>query len=107
MKKGDIWLVEIPPTQGHEQSGYRPFIALTDTIVNICVAIPITSTKTASRLPFTFTIKPSLINGLDKESVALAFNIRAIDKKRFRKPLGVIEDASEINGILKSMLAIN
>ncbi len=26
MKKGEVWLVEIPKSNGHEQSGLRPVI---------------------------------------------------------------------------------
>lgn len=33
MKKGEIWLVELPSTNGHEQAGTRPVIILTETEV--------------------------------------------------------------------------
>jgi mRNA-degrading endonuclease toxin of MazEF toxin-antitoxin module len=39
MTKGDIWLVEIPPTNGHEQSGLRPVLALSPVEVNVLVTI--------------------------------------------------------------------
>ncbi|MCP4405435.1 MAG: type II toxin-antitoxin system PemK/MazF family toxin, partial [bacterium] len=28
MNKGEIWLVEIPPTNGYEQKGTRPVLVL-------------------------------------------------------------------------------
>ena len=42
MKKGEIWLVEFPSTNGHEQTGTRPVIVLADVKI-ISVIIPITS----------------------------------------------------------------
>ena len=43
MKKGEIWLVELPSTNGHEQVGNRPVIILSDTESNISIVIPFTS----------------------------------------------------------------
>ena len=47
MKKGEIWLVELPSTDGHEQFGKRPVIILADTKTNISIIIPFTSNELA------------------------------------------------------------
>ena len=105
MKKGEIWLVELPSTNGHEQIGTRPVIVLAET-ANIAVIIPFTSNIQALRFPHTIEIKPSKKNGLSSISIAMIFQIRAIDKKRLKKQLGTSEDSilKEIDMILKKML---
>ena len=43
MKKGEIWLVEFPSANGHEQTGKRPVIIIAETEMNISIVIPFTS----------------------------------------------------------------
>ena len=50
MKKGKIWIVEIPSSNGHEQAGNRPVIILHETETNICIIIPLTSNLNALKL---------------------------------------------------------
>ncbi|MBI2550040.1 type II toxin-antitoxin system PemK/MazF family toxin [Candidatus Woesearchaeota archaeon] len=92
MKKGEVWLVELPTTNGHEQTGTRPVIVLADTEANVAIAVPLTSNLQALRFLSTIEIKPSKKNGLSAVSVALTFQLRAIDKKRIRRKIGEIED---------------
>ena len=106
MKKGDVWLVEIPSSNGHEQIGLRPCIVIADTMANVCVIIPITSNSAAARFSHTIRIKPSIDNGLIKESVALLFQMRAIDKKRLKRKIGFIEETDKIDRLLKVLLKL-
>ncbi len=73
MNKGEIWLVDLPPANGHEQSGTRPVILITETKANIAIIIPFTSNLQALRFPHTIEVKPSGKNGLSDISVALLF----------------------------------
>jgi mRNA-degrading endonuclease toxin of MazEF toxin-antitoxin module len=41
MKKGESWLVEIPPTNGHEQRGIRPVPVLSPIEANVVIIIPL------------------------------------------------------------------
>jgi mRNA-degrading endonuclease toxin of MazEF toxin-antitoxin module len=47
MKRGDIWLVGLDPTQGHEQTGRRPVLVVSpeafNRIAKVPVVVPITS----------------------------------------------------------------
>ena len=106
MNKGEIWLVEMPETDGHEQSGPRPVMILADTISNIAVVIPFTSNVQSLRFPHTLEVEPSKENGLFGKSIALVFQIRAIDKKRMKKKIGRIESglAKKIDNMLKNLL---
>ena len=91
MKKGEIWIVAIPPTDGHEQHGTRPFIVLSDTRSMVVVGIPCTTNTRALRFPYTVSITPSRKNALEHDSIALVLQIRAIDKKRLEKKIGILE----------------
>ena len=108
MKKGEIWLVELPSTNSHEQIGTRPSIVLSETEANIAIVIPLTSNVQALRFPHTIEIKPSDKNGLSVVSVALTFQIRAIDKKRFKKKIGELEDKTmnKVNTSLRKILVL-
>lgn len=108
MKKGEIWLIEIPSSNGHEQAGTRPAIVLSHVEANIVIIIPLTSNLQALRFPHTIEIKPSNKNGLKEISVALVFQIRAIDNKRIKNKIGEIEKPllNELNIIIKKILGL-
>ncbi|HLD05253.1 MAG TPA: type II toxin-antitoxin system PemK/MazF family toxin [Candidatus Nanoarchaeia archaeon] len=108
MKKGEVWLVELPSTNGHEQSGTRPVLILTDTQTTTAVIIPFTSTPLAIRFPHTLEVPSTTKNGLSIASVLLIFQIRAIDKKRLKKKVGELEAETleEVDKMLKTMLLL-
>ncbi|MGA8272777.1 MAG: type II toxin-antitoxin system PemK/MazF family toxin [Candidatus Sulfotelmatobacter sp.] len=47
MKRGEIWLVSLDPTSGHEQKGHRPVLIVSpeafNRITKVPVVLPITS----------------------------------------------------------------
>lgn len=106
MKKGEIWYVDIPSNVGHEQSGLRPVIILSEAEANIAIIIPFTSNLQALKFPHTIEINSSHKNGLKISSVALLFQLRAIDKKRLKSKIGILETEhlKEINVMIKTML---
>ena len=108
MRKGEIWLVELPSTNGHEQSGTRPILILTDTQTSTVVIIPFTSTPLAVRFPHTLEVQSTPKNGLSTTSILLIFQIRAIDKKRLKKKIGELEEETlhEVDRMLKTMLLL-
>ena len=108
MKKGEIWLVELPSANGHEQAGTRPAIILAETEANIAIVVPLTSNLQALRFLNTTEIKPSSSNGLSTISVALIFQVTAIDKKRLNRKIGELENShsSQIDTILMKLLKL-
>ncbi len=106
MKKGEVWFVEIPSTDGHEQSGARPVIVLSELEANIVIIVPFTSNLQALRFTDTIEVEPSSKNGLKSKSVALVFQLRAIDKRRLKNKIGGIEDKilGKIDDMLKKIL---
>ncbi len=105
MKKGEVWLVNLAG-RGHEQSGARPAIILTGAVANTVVIVPCTSNIQALRFPYTLEIKPSKLNGLVTLSVALIFQLRAIDKARLLQRLGELDEKSleNLDNSIKSLL---
>jgi len=93
---GELYWVEFPPTDGHEQAGRRPAIVLqTDSFASslpVTLVVPVTGQPANARFPGTVYVTPSAQNGLFKASVILAFQIRALDRRRFRNRIGVIEE---------------
>ena len=108
MKKGDVWLVEIPSIKGREQEGHRPAVIIADVRPGLSIIIPCTSNHQALRFQNTLLIRPSPQNGLERESIALIMQIRAIDKKRLKKRIGHLEKSiiHKINSLLKTLLSI-
>lgn len=113
MQEGEIYLVEIPLSSGHEQAGLRPAIVVqasgSEKLPTVLI-VPLTSKLKAAEFPFTFIIEPNQFNNLDVASVALVFQIRAIDKRRLKDKIGKIERAKlellkqnlkEIMGLVK------
>ena len=92
MEFGDIYLVEIPASGGHEQQGVRPAIIVqtTENIEKVptVLVVPFTAQIKAANFPFTFVVEPDSSNNLTSKSVALVFQLRAIDKKRLKNKLG-------------------
>ena len=107
MKKGEIWLVELPEGVGHEQKGQRPALVVGQAN-DLAVIIPLTSSVTREKLPFTHSIEPTNENGLTETSVALVFQIRALNETRFKKQLGWIpkEQRAAVDELLKDLLKL-
>ena len=102
LKRGDVVLVEIPLSDGHEQHGLRPAILVTGPIRGLVTAIPLTTNQEALNFPSALEISPSKSNGLAYPSVALIYQIRAIDRKRCRTKLGRLS-RSDVASLLKEL----
>jgi mRNA interferase MazF len=98
MARGDIVLVEFPQPQGaggREQIGNRPAaIVQKDAAVAAgptIMVVPFTTNLTALRFSHTLRVDPSPQNGLDRASVLLVFQLRAIDRGRIGNNIGQLE----------------
>ena len=95
MNQGDIFLANLNPTEGSEQSGVRPVIILSGNTLNtnldICIVCPMTSIL--KKFPGCQIISASEINDLSRDSQILTFQIRTISQSRLIKKLGHAEPA--------------
>lgn len=108
MRKGELWNVEIPATNGHEQGGSRPAIVLSEGEAGIVVIVPLTSKLQSLKYRYTVEAIASKQNGLKVASVALVFQLRAIDSKRLKEKTGMLESKTmeEIEKQIKLLLKI-
>lgn len=85
LRRGEVWLANLDPTQGSEQAGVRPVIIFQNDIVSqfstTTIAIPLTTNQRRALLPICLLIKQG-DGGLSQDSVALCFQIRVMDKTR-------------------------
>ena len=96
--RGDIWLADLHPVQGHEQAGKRPVLVVSVDPFNsgnadLVVIIPVTSTL--RNIPFHVIIHPPE-GGLSGPFAALCEAIRSISKDRLIKCWGSIAPATLI-----------
>jgi mRNA interferase MazF len=103
---GDIHWVELPPTTGHEQSGRRPAIVIQDEayagMLPVVLTVPPTTATSTLRFPGTLLIPPSEENGLQYPSVALVFQMRAVDRRRIGSRLSAVS-AEVVTGIFEAV----
>ncbi len=91
LRRGDVWLADLNPTQGSEQSGIRPIIIFQNNIVSqfstTTLAIPLTTNSRRAALPICMAISQG-DGGLAQDSVALCFQMRVLNKTRLTRKLG-------------------
>ena len=111
MKIGDIRWVELPDVGGREQAGRRPAIILQDDVyaasLPTTIVIPLSSAIAALRFPATAQVKATENSGLRTDSVALIFQIRAIDRNRIKEPIGAVStlELAEIRSELAKLFS--
>ena len=95
MKKGEVWRVRMPAVPGHTQAGERPAIIMQEDSFNLVLPtvliVPFTSNQRTTRYPGTLLVQPDQQNGLTVPSVALVFQLSALDKQNCRHPLGELD----------------
>jgi len=91
MERGETWLVDLADAKGHEQRGERPALVM-GSANGLVVVVPFTATLGTTRFSHTLLVTPTPRNGLDRESVALVFQIVSLDRERFVRKIGSIEE---------------
>ena len=111
VKRGEIWLVNLDPTIGHEIKKSRPALIIQNDIGNKYSSITIIAPITSQNLEKIYPVEVLLLknnSGLDKNSKILFNQIRAIDKRRLVKKLGKVnqEITEKVNDSLKISLGL-
>jgi mRNA interferase MazF len=77
-KQGEIILLDFSPTEGHEQSGYRPALVISNSELNaklgVCTVVPVTTRIRGIELEIPLKTKK-------REGVILTHHLRTIDYK--------------------------
>ncbi|HVP95001.1 MAG TPA: type II toxin-antitoxin system PemK/MazF family toxin [Methanoregulaceae archaeon] len=100
MKIGEIWLVDLEDSKGHEQQGTRPIVV--GLAHSMIIIVPLTTSLSSARFSYTQLISPTHQNGLANESIVLVFQIATLDQVRLRHRIGSINegDRQAINSLL-------
>jgi mRNA interferase MazF len=108
MARGDVLYVTLPESQGREQSGRRPVVAVQTDVAGepLLMIAPTTSNLKAARFAFTVRLEPSEENGLSAPSVVMVFQMRAIDKTRIIRKIGQLskEEMKQVDKAIWEML---
>jgi mRNA interferase MazF len=88
-----IYFANLDPIKGSEQAGKRPVIVISREEINqllpVVNIIPITSRKSEKRVIYpNEAFLPSSVTGLKRDSIALCYQIRTLDKVRLETDLG-------------------
>src|ERR1700730_15232291 len=85
-RRGEIYLVTLDPTVGHEIKKTRPALVIQNDITNeylgTTIVVPITSSVRLPLSPTHVLIVKGAASGLDITSMALFEQIRTVDRKR-------------------------
>jgi mRNA-degrading endonuclease toxin of MazEF toxin-antitoxin module len=88
---GEIRWVEMPARGGHAQAGRRPAVIVQSaTGLPTTLIIPLTSQLDALRFTGTVLVEADSQNGLRRPSVALVFQLTAVDRRHIADRLGSV-----------------
>lgn len=110
MESGEIYFIDFPMSDGHEQHGDRPAIIVVD-FPNLPIAqvVPLTTRKKAQTYgSLVVKIEPDTTNNLKETSYALLFQTRAIDKKRLKNRKGKLsnDDFTRLLNGIRNMFSL-
>lgn len=108
--RGEIWLVDLNPTRGHEQSGKRPALVISVDLFNsgpaeLVVVLPITTRD--KKIPLHVRINPPE-GGVKETSFIKCEDIRSVSTERLLARLGEVsqDTLSEVEDRVKILLGL-
>lgn len=92
IRRGDVFVAKLNPTEGSEQAGERPVVVVSRDAINqnspVVIIVPVTDRKKKPKIYPSQVILQAGEGGLPIDSVALGEQVRAISKTRLVKQLG-------------------
>lgn len=90
----EIWMTDLNPVQGGEQSGIRPAVIISGDSMNKYYSVVIICPLTTKLKPYKScpVIQPDKLNKLKSASQVISFQIRTIAKSRLRKRIGSVSE---------------
>ena len=97
MNRGEVYDAQLSPTLGSEQAGTRPVVVVSRDAINqaspVVLIVPCTSFR-GQRIYPSQVLLQAPVGGLDQDSVAMAEQVRAIDKQRLGRLRGGLTRAA-------------
>ena len=95
-ERGDIWLLDLDPTRGHEQAGTRPALIISVDIFNagpagLVIVCPITSKARGVRTHVAITPPEG---GLSMQSFVKCEDVRSVSRERFVRKFGAVNNTT-------------
>jgi mRNA interferase MazF len=94
VRRGDVYDARLEPTEGSEQAGWRPIVIVSrDAITNasnVVIGVPCTTFRAGRRVYPSQVLLHAGEAGLDRDSVALGEQVRALAKSRLGRQLGTL-----------------
>lgn len=94
MRQREIWQVNLNPTKGSEQAGFRPVVIISGNLMNqylnVVIVCPLTSKL--KNYKGNVVLNPNTENGLSAPSEILNLHVRSISQHRLAKKLGSISE---------------
>jgi mRNA interferase MazF len=92
INRGEVWLIDLNPVIGHEQSGIRPALVISDNLFNhslaeIVIIVPITSKNKG--IPTHVELESDFLNVM---SYIKTEDIRSVSINRLIKKLGAVDE---------------
>jgi mRNA interferase MazF len=109
-RRGEIWLVSLAPTVGHEIKKTRPAVIVTNDLYNrtnwVLLVLPLTS-HVVAEVDQVMILPPE--GGVTNPCVTLPDQLRAVDRQRLVKRLGRLTQPTmaKINATLKLVLDLD
>lgn len=98
MKRGDIYLVSLDPTAGHEQQGHRPVVIVSPDAFNpatrLPIILPITSGRDfARRLGFAVALSGTNMTGIVRCDQPRVLDLEARNGRKVDElPSGILDE---------------
>lgn len=112
-KQYEIWIADLDPPTGSEPGKIRPVVIIQSDLLNktghsSTIACSISSQNKEGVSFIRLAIEPSTDNGLLKKSYILCDQIRAIDMKRLKERIGILneEAVNRLNESIKAILTL-
>lgn len=90
--RGEVWLIDVNPTRGHEQAGTRPALVVSADEFNhgpagLVILVPMTTTE--RHIPLHVPVDPPE-GGLDRRSFIKCEDVRSVSEQRLVRRFGVV-----------------
>lgn len=102
---GDIVVIDLGETVGHEQKGKRPSVLVSDCLFGVMIIVPLT---TKERSWWTVVEIEKGEGGLKGKSFALCHQLRAISAERIKNKIGSLklDTLNKIKTVLANILKL-
>ena len=108
--RGEVWLADLDPTQGHEQAGCRPVLIVSEDIFNrgpakLVIALPMTTVL--KNIPSHVRVLPPE-GGLQRPTAILCEAVRSISTSRLLRRWGTVNAStlSEVEDALRVLMKL-